>query len=90
MSGVLVRGAAAVGILIIVYPLDHVNLNVYYFEALETMITNTIATTITGLSAGLYGVSIFALEDNGLPFNRSASLPRRIVLQNGIGQIQCA
>ena len=78
------------GILIIVYPLDHVNLSVYYFEALKTMITNMIATTITGLTAGLYGVSVFVLEEGGLPFNRSASPPRKIVVQNGIGQIKCA
>lgn len=88
VSGVFVQGATAVGILVIIYPLDHVNLNVYYFEAFET-ITNTIATTVTGLSAGQYGISVFILEDGGLPFNRSASAPKRLFVQNGKGQIKC-
>ena len=89
LSGVFVRGATAMGILVIIYPLDHVNLNVYYFEAFETMITNTIATTVTGLSAGQYGISVFILEDGGLPFNRSASAPKILFVQNGKGQIKC-
>lgn len=74
------------GILIIVYPLDHINLNVYYFEAPETIITNTITTTVAGLSVGQYGVSVFVLDENGLPFNRSASVPKRILVQNKKGQ----
>ena len=88
VSGVLVQGATAVGILIIVYPLDRVNLNVYYFKALETTVTNTITTTVTGLSAGQYRVSIFVLENTGLPFSRSATVPKRITVQtsNGKGQ----
>ena len=84
-----VQGATAVGILVIIYPLDHVNLNVYYFEAFETMITNTITTTVIGLSAGQYGISVFIIEDGGLPFNRSASAPKRLFVQNGEGQIKC-
>ena len=90
VSGVLVQGATAVGMVIIVYPLDHVNLNVYYFEALETVVPNKITATVTGLSAGQYSVSVFVLEDNGLPFNRSASAPKNITVQNGKGQIKCA
>jgi hypothetical protein len=90
VSGVFVQGASAVGILIIVYRLDHVNLSsVYYFEALETTITNAITTTVTGLSDGHYGISIFILEDNGLPFHRSASAPKSLFVQNGKGQIMC-
>ena len=83
-----VQGATAVGILVIVYPFDHVNVSVYYFEAFKTMTTNTIATTPSGLSAGQYTISVFILEDSGLPFNRSASAPKRLFVQNGEGQIK--
>ena len=89
VSGVFVQGATAMGILVIIYPLDHVNLNMYYFEAFKAMITNVITTTITGLSAGQYGISVFILEDGGLPFNRSATAPKRLFVQNGKGQIKC-
>ena len=89
IAGVFVQGATAMGILVIIYPLDHVNLNVYYFEAFKTMITNTIATAVTGLSAGQYGISVFIIEDGGLPFNRSATAPKRLFVQNGKGQIKC-
>ena len=84
-----VQGATAMGILVIVYPFDHVNVNVYYFEAFKTMTTNTITTTLSGLSASQYGISVFILEDGGLPFNRSASAPKRLFVQNGKGQIKC-
>ena len=73
------------GLLIIVYPLEHTDQNVYYFEALETIITSTITASLSGIPAGQYGVSVFILEDNGLPFNRSVSTPKKIIVLDGKG-----
>lgn len=91
VSGTLVKGATAIGMVLIVYTLDLVNQNVYYFEVLKksTLVpnNNNITTTVMGLSAGQYGVSVFILEDGGLPFNRSASVPKSVFVQNGKGQI---
>ena len=39
--------------------------------------------TISGIPPGMYNVSVFVLENNGLPFNRSATTPRNVSVTDG-------
>ena len=44
---------------------------------------NGIDGVISGLPGGQYTVSVFVVSKDGLPFERAATKPRRITVENG-------
>ena len=42
-----------------------------------------IVAKVSGLERGHYQVSIFVVEEGGLPFNRSAIVPQNITIDQG-------
>ena len=78
MTGDFIPGSLAIGILIVVYSADN---NIKYHFVHCSNIHRTI--TMTNLPSGQYKVSVFVVEENGLPFNRSATTPRNISLNEG-------
>ena len=59
--------------------------DVYYMFSPMFNEEEKIMATISGISPGMYNVSVFAVEDNGLPFNRSATTPRNVSVTDGGG-----
>ena len=69
---------SAVGMLAIVYSTEN-DSNIHYTEARlpQTEIH------LTGLSGSAYSTSVFTIEENGLPFNRTAHYLRELNIHRG-------
>ena len=81
MTGDFIPGSSAIGILIVVYSADDES-NIDYHFIHHSTVHTTI--TMTNLPSGRYEVSVFVVEGNGLPSNRSATIPRDVSLIEGI------
>ena len=75
MTGDFIPGSLAIGILIVVYSADDESNIDYHFIHHSNVHTTT---SMTNVPSGQYKVSVFVVEGNGLPFNRSATIPRNI------------
>ena len=86
ITGNLIPGSTVIGILIIVYSLINES-NIRYIFSPHSGISTT---TANSFPSGMYNVSIFVVEESGLPFNRSASIPRNIsVIKGKNNQLLC-
>ena len=79
VTGDFINGSSATSVLAIIYSTDNRN-GVYYTISSLSTAEETLVTNISGLPSGSYNVSVFVLEENGLPFNRSASTPRSVLV----------
>ena len=80
VTGDFLSGSSATSVLIIIYSTDNRS-DVYYTISSLSTEGETLVTNISGLASGLYNISVFVLEENGLPFNRSASTPRNVLVE---------
>ena len=79
VTGDFISGSSAIGILSIVYsPNSDSNIH-YWFTSHSDIMTMTMS----GLPGGHYKASVFVVDDSGLPFNRSATIPRNVSLCEG-------
>ena len=79
MTGDIINGSMSRGILVIAYSLTdetntHYNLSTFLPDQLRV---NTTC-MLKGLPAGLYQISIFVIEESGLPFLRAAATPKSV------------
>ena len=76
VSGTCIEGSTTIGMLVIVYSLIS-DSDITYLQ-LNNCLSDMQNTTIKfrPSSRNLYTVSVFAVEQNGLPFNRSAIKPK--------------
>ena len=81
ITGDFIGGSTAIGILSIVYSPNN-DSNIHYQFIHRSNIPNT--TTVSNFPGGEDKVSIFVVEETGLPFSRSATTPQPIML-SGIG-----
>ena len=56
--------------------------DVHYMFSSQS-VEDKIVANVRGLPHGVFNVSVFAVEDNGLPFNRSATTPRSVSVLGG-------
>ena len=84
VTGDFINGSSAASVLAIIYSTDNRN-DIYYVISPLSTEGETLVTNISGLPSGLYNVSVFVLEKNGLPFNRSASTPRNVLVRENQG-----
>ena len=73
VTGRFVEGSPATGVLVIVSGDSGV---IYYIGS-----RNDSEVTIPGLAGGEYTVSVFVVEENGLPFERAAIIPEHLLLE---------
>ena len=80
VNGCLIHGSNGVGALVIVYSSRRV------YHSFSTPPNQcVIVAKVSGLVRGHYQVSLFMVEEGGLPFNRSAIVPQNITIdQEGI------
>ena len=76
MTGDFIPGSLAIGILIVVHSADD-NSNINY-RLIHRSNIHTTTSSMTNLPSGQYKVSVFVVEGNGLPINRSAATPRNV------------
>ena len=74
ITGELISGATATGVLVVVYSLTNASDLRYVIKQTEE---DRISVNVTGLTGAGYGVSTFAIE-NGLPFPSVVTLPKNI------------
>ena len=79
VTGELISGSTATGVLVVVYSLT--NSEDIHYIAKQTE-GNIISLDVTGLTGAEYGVSTFALE-NGLPLPSVVTSPKNITVLNG-------
>ena len=79
VTGDFIDGSFAIGLLIIVYS-SGIDSNVYYQFIPRS---GLLVTDVSGLSGGQYKVSIFVMDDSGLPFNKSATAPKNVTICEG-------
>lgn len=81
ISGNFISDSIAKAILAIVYS-DSCS-GVHYIFSSLSIEEEKLTAAVSGLPSGMYNVSVFVVEDNGLPFNRSAITPRNITIIDG-------
>jgi hypothetical protein len=80
VTGDFIPDSSAIGILIVAYSADS-DTNIDYNFIHRSSIHTT--TSMSSLPSGQYEVSVFVMEGNGLPFNKSATAPRNVSLVEG-------
>ena len=80
VTGDFINGSSATSMLAIIYSTDNRN-GIYYTISSLSTAEETLATNISGLPSGPYNISVFVLKEDGLPFNRSASTPRSVLVE---------
>ena len=78
MSGVIINGSSISGALAIIYDGNEI---VHY--RLIKAEGRRLLRNITGIREGEYKVSMFDVEENGLPFQRVASPPKTVFVVEG-------
>ena len=76
IAGSFVAGSESIGILIIAYSLTNDSFTKYSF--IPRFVNEQKRVTVMDLSIDEYYVSVFVVQQNGLPFNRSATRPRNV------------
>ena len=79
VNGDFIANTSAVGMLAIVYSTGN-DSDIHYTEVRLPQTEIQLA----GLSGDTYSISVFTLEENGLPFNQSAHYLRKIDIHTGI------
>ena len=79
--GYFVAHAESAGMLVIVYNNES---DIHYSEALLSQNTEETNVSVSGLSGNAYTVSVFEIDERGLPFNKAAASPRRIPITEGV------
>ena len=89
VTGALTNDPTATGVLVIVSS----DSEVIYHKAAHEGSDEIIEAVISGLAGGEYSVSVFVVEDNGLPFERVATLPQLVAVERSklvcVGIIRC-
>ena len=80
VTGDFIQGSTATGALIITISDKH---NIQYNLCPRNGDKKEVRDTISGLAGGTYKVSIFVVEENKLPTNRTAVMPRNLSVLNG-------
>ena len=81
MTGDFIDGSTATGLLIIIYSLTN-DSNVHYITRGSTsQQPRNVHVSVPGLAGGEYGISVFVVEENGLPFERVATSPKLVTVE---------
>ena len=80
VTGNIINKLSSIGILTIVYSLTD-DFSTYYNFSPYPSIQFGANFTVEGLPADRYGVSIFVIKENGLPYNRAAATPKTISIK---------
>ena len=77
MTGSFTDDSTATGVLVIVIG----DSEVIYHKASRDGTDKIKETLITGLAGGEYSISVFVVEENGLPFERVATSPKLVIVE---------
>ena len=84
VAGDFISGSLTNVILVIIYSENLGDVHVHYmFSSQSVEEVNMTKLNVRGLPRGLFNVSVFVVEDNGLPFNRSVTTPKSVPILDG-------
>lgn len=76
VAGDFINGTTAVGLLVIVYSTNKADLDTHY-TSMIALRQPSLQITLSGLySDHFYNVSLFVIDENGLPFHKAATQSR--------------
>lgn len=82
ISGYFINGSMGAGVLFILFSPSQEN-NVMYIKVLRADNQQRIQTIINGLTRCMYIISVYVLDDAGIPFERTAITPRNVSVEAG-------
>ena len=77
MTGDFIDGSTATGLLIIIY-----SANITEYQLVQGRVN--LEAVISGLLEGEYQVSVFVVNENGVPFSRAASTPKQVATSSAV------
>ena len=83
MTGDFIDGSTATGLLIIIYSLTN-DSDVHYIyiaEGSTLQQSKSVDMNVTSVAGGVYVISVFVVEENGLPFERVAMSPKLVAVK---------
>ena len=81
MTGDFIDGSTATGLLIIIYSLTNDSDVHYITRGSMSQQPRNVHVSVPGLAGGEYGISVFVVEENGLPFERVATSPKLVAVE---------
>ena len=81
IAGEFIRGSSSIGVVVVTFPLDlQLGLS-YRFIPRES--TTSLRVENIRVPGGDYSISVFVVEESGLPFTRTASTPINVTVGSG-------
>ena len=83
VTGDFIDGSTATGLLIIIYSLTSYSGVHYISEDTGSMLQQprNVHISVPDLAGGEYSISVFVVEENGLPFERVATSPKLVTVE---------
>ena len=81
VTGDFINESTATGVLTV--SVDFSTSKIFYHLIQRGNNKQQFADTIQGVVGGEYSISFFVVEESGLPFNRTASMPKVVTVENG-------
>ena len=81
ITGEFIRGSTSIGVLAVMVPIDTKLDPVYRFITRQS--TTSLGVEDIRVSGGDYSISVFVIEESGLPFARTASAPISVTARGG-------
>ena len=79
VTGEFIQGSTATGVVIAVLALSEINFYLLTSDRRKLELNGTISS----VAGGEYYVSVFVMDENGLPFSRTATIPQNVTAING-------
>ena len=79
VTGDFINGSTAIGLLAVIVTESVI---FYHFVERESNVVAFVS-TIQNVVGGKHSISFFVVEENGLPFKRTASMPKVVTVENG-------
>ena len=79
--GDFIDGSTATGVLAVF--VDFSSSEIFYHLVKQGNNKQQFDGTIQGVVGGEHSISFFVVEESGLPFNRTASMPKIVTVENG-------
>ena len=79
VTGYFIEGSTATGVLVAMSTTSEVYFHMFTREGTQSQFANTVS----NVAGGDYSVSVFVEDENGLPFNRSATIPQNVTVVKG-------
>ena len=79
MTGDFINGSIATGVLAVIVAESEI----FYHLVERGSNEQQFADTIQGVVGGEHSISFFVVEESGLPFSRTASMPTVVAVENG-------